>query len=510
VSQYEVVIVGGGHNGLVAACYLAKAGKKVLVLEANKQVGGASTSEYVFAGLGAKLSRYSYLVSLLPDQIITELGLNFKTISRKVSSYTPYQNMDEDFGLLVNRVWDESNRESFFQLTKSNDESDAWLKFYDQVSQLAKVIAPTLLKPLPTKDELKKQLNDDQIWKIMIEQSLGKTLDEYFKNDLVKGVVLTDGLIGTFTSAYEMQTNICFLYHLIGNGTGEWKVPQGGMGALVSELENKAISLGVEIKVNSNVKSINAEPNQVSVELENGQNHQGRYLLSNVAPQVLAKLQGELVPDSLEGSQVKINMLLKSLPKFKSGVSASDAFVGTLHINESFAQLERAYQQAKAGSLPDELPLEMYCHSLSDNSILSDELNQQGFHTLTIFALHTPAKLFDSDPEKVKEIAKQKALSALNQYLVDPIEDHLAIDANGKLCIEVKSPIDLENEINLPRGNIFHRDLSMPFKDDDSTIKWGVETNHPRVFLCGAGAIRGGGVSGIPGHNAAMAILGLN
>jgi phytoene dehydrogenase-like protein len=510
VSQYEVVIVGGGHNGLVAACYLAKAGKKVLVLEANKQVGGASTSEYVFAGLGAKLSRYSYLVSLLPDQIITDLGLNFKTISRKVSSYTPYQDMDEDFGLLVNRVWDESNRESFFQLTKSNDESDAWLKFYDQVSQLAKVIAPTLLKPLPTKDELKKQLNDDQIWKIMIEQSLGKTLDEYFKNDLVKGVVLTDGLIGTFTSAYEMQTNICFLYHLIGNGTGEWKVPQGGMGALVSELENKAISLGVEIKVNSKVKSINAEPNQVSVELENGQNHQGRYLLSNVAPQVLAKLQGELVPDSLEGSQVKINMLLKSLPKFKSGVSASDAFVGTLHINESFAQLERAYQQAKAGSLPDELPLEMYCHSLSDNSILSDELNQQGFHTLTIFALHTPAKLFDSDPEKVKEIAKQKALSALNQYLVDPIEDHLAIDANGKLCIEVKSPIDLENEINLPRGNIFHRDLSMPFKDDDSTIKWGVETNHPRVFLCGAGAIRGGGVSGIPGHNAAMAILGLN
>ena len=510
MSQYEVVIVGGGHNGLVAACYLAKAGKKVLVLEANKQVGGASTSEYVFAGLGAKLSRYSYLVSLLPDQIITDLGLNFKTISRKVSSYTPYQNMDEDSGLLVNRVWDESNRESFFQLTKSNNESDAWLKFYDQVSQLAKVIAPTLLKPLPTMGELKKQLNDDQIWKIMIEQSLGKTLDEYFKNDLVKGVVLTDGLIGTFTSAYEVQTNICFLYHLIGNGTGEWKVPQGGMGALVSELENKAISLGVEIKVNSKVKSINAEPNQVSVELENGQNYQGRYLLSNVAPQVLAKLQGELVPDSLEGSQVKINMLLKSLPKFKSGVSASDAFVGTLHINESFAQLERAYQQAKAGSLPDELPLEMYCHSLSDNSILSDELNQQGFHTLTIFALHTPAKLFDSDPEKVKEIAKQKALSALNQYLVDPIEDHLAIDANGKLCIEVKSPIDLENEINLPRGNIFHKDLSMPFKDDDSTIKWGVETNHPRVFLCGAGAIRGGGVSGIPGHNAAMAILELN
>ena len=510
MSKYEVVIVGGGHNGLVAACYLAKAGKKVLILEANKKVGGASTSEYVFAGLEAKLSRYSYLVSLLPDQIIKDLGLNFKTISRKVSSYTPYQNQDGDFGLLVNRIWDESNKESFFKLTKSNDESDAWLKFYDQVGKLAKVIAPTLLKPLPTRGEIKRQLNDDQIWKILIEQTLGKTLDDYFRNDLVKGVVLTDGLIGTFTSAYDFQANICFLYHLIGNGTGEWKVPKGGMGALVSELESKAISLGVEIKVNSKVKSIDAQPNQVNVELENGQNYQAQYLLSNVAPQVLAKLQGESSPNSLEGSQLKINMLLKKLPKFKSGVSASDAFVGTLHINESFAQLERAYQQAKAGSLPGELPLEMYCHSLSDNTILSEDLNQQGFHTLTIFALHTPAKLFDKDPGKVKELAKQRALAALNQYLVAPIEDHLATDATGQLCIEVKSPIDLENEINLPRGNIFHKDLSLPFKEEDSTLKWGVETNHPRVFLCGAGAIRGGGVSGIPGHNAAMAILELN
>ena len=510
MSQYEVVIVGGGHNGLVAACYLAKAGKKVLILEANKQVGGASTSEYVFAGIEAKLSRYSYLVSLLPDQIITDLGLNFETISRKVSSYTPYKNKEGEFGLLVNRVWDESNRQSFFNLTKSNDESDAWLKFYDQVSKFAKVIAPTLLKPLPTRSKIKKQLDDDQIWRILIEQPLGKTLDEYFDNDLVKGVVLTDGLIGTFTSAYEMQANICFLYHLIGNGTGEWKVPKAGMGALVRELENKAISLGVEIKVNSKVKSVNAQPNKVIVELDDGQKYEAKYLLSNVAPQVLAKLQGKVVPKSLEGSQIKINMLLKSLPRFKSGVSASDAFVGTLHINEGFTQLERAYQQAKAGSLPDELPLEMYCHSLTDNSILSNELNQQGFHTLTIFALHTPAKLFDTDHEKVKEIAKQRALAALNQYLVEPIEEHLATDKNGQLCIEVKSPIDLENEINLPRGNIFHKDLSMPFKEDDSALRWGVETNHPRVFLCGAGAIRGGGVSGIPGHNAAMAILELN
>ena len=510
MNKYDVIIIGAGHNGLVAASYLAKAGQKVLMLETNNEVGGATTSEQVFEGVDARISRYSYLVSLLPDQILSDLDLKFETISRKISSYTPYLKNGKQAGLLVKRVWDQSNVESFKSLTNTEVESKAWYEFYDQVSKFAKVISPTLLKPLPTKSEIKSALADDQIWRMLIEQPLGKVLDERFEDDLVKGVILTDGLIGTFSSAYEMQTNICFLYHLIGNGSGEWKVPKGGMGALVLELDKKAKSLGVEIKVNSKVVSVSATDSQVEVELAEGEKISANYLLSNAAPQVLAKLMGQVQPKSLEGSQIKINMVLKSLPKFKSGIDARDAFVGTLHINESFNQLEKAYQQAKSGVFPDELPLEMYCHTLSDPSILSNELIRQGYHTLTIFGIHTPAKLFEKQPSEVKEIAKERALAALNQYLEEPIQNHLAKDSNGDLCIEIKSPLDLEQEIALPRGNIFHKDLSFPFKDDDSTTKWGVETNHPRVFLCGAGAIRGGGVSGIAGHNAAMAVLELN
>ena len=510
MNKYDVIIIGAGHNGLVAASYLAKAGQKVLMLETNNEVGGATTSEQVFEGVDARISRYSYLVSLLPDQILSELDLKFETISRKISSYTPYLKNGKQAGLLVKRVWDQSNVESFKSLTNTEVESKAWYEFYDQVSKFAKVISPTLLKPLPTKSEIKSALADDQIWRMLIEQPLGKVLDERFEDDLVKGVILTDGLIGTFSSAYEMQTNICFLYHLIGNGSGEWKVPKGGMGALVLELDKKARSLGVEIKVNSKVVSVSATDSQVEVELAEGEKISANYLLSNAAPQVLAKLMGQVQPKSLEGSQIKINMVLKSLPKFKSGIDARDAFVGTLHINESFNQLEKAYQQAKSGVFPDELPLEMYCHTLSDPSILSNELIRLGYHTLTIFGIHTPAKLFEKQPSEVKEIAKERALAALNQYLEEPIQNHLAKDSNGDLCIEIKSPLDLEQEIALPRGNIFHKDLSFPFKDDDSTTKWGVETNHPRVFLCGAGAIRGGGVSGIAGHNAAMAVLELN
>ena len=510
MNSFDVVIVGAGHNGLVAACYLAKAGKKVLVLEANSEVGGATVSTQAFTGFDARISSYSYLVSLLPDKIISDLNLNFECISRKVSSYTPYSKNGKDDGLLINRTWDKSNVESFNRLTGSNNESDNWQRFYDEVSKFARIVAPTLLAPLPTRSELKAKLNNDQIWSMLIEQPFGETLDQYFTDDLVKGVVLTDALIGTFSSAYEMQANICFLYHLIGNGSGEWKVPKGGMGVLVDELYKLALDLGVEIRVNSKVKSIKAGQHLVEIVLENQEKLTGNFLLSNAAPQVLAKLQGDAPPKSLEGSQIKINMLLARLPKFKSGVDAKDAFAGTLHINETFSQLEKAYNQAKSGVLPEELPFEMYCHSLSDPSVLSPELSQNGYHTLTLFGIHTPANLFDEDGEKIKELAKERALLAINKYLLEPIEDCLARDSDGQLCIEVKSPLDLEKEIALPRGNIFHKDLSFPFKEDDSTMKWGVETAHPRVFLCGAGAVRGGGVSGIAGHNAAMALLELS
>jgi phytoene dehydrogenase-like protein len=153
----------------------------------------------------------------------------------------------------------------------------------------------------------------------------------------------------------------------------------------------------------------------------------------------------------------------------------------------------------------------MYCHTLTDPSILSADLNGKGFHTLTLFGLHTPAKLFDADPEGAKALAKERAIASLNQYLLDPIESVLAPCRDGSLAIEVKSPLDLETDIFLPRGNIFHRDLDFPFLDDDTgetdQSLWGAETDDPHIYLAGAGARRGGGVSGIAGHNAAMALL---
>ena len=498
--KYDVVIVGGGHNGLVAATYLARAGKSVRVLEANPEIGGASQSVRTFPEFDANLSRYSYLIALLPDKIINDLGLSFECLSRDVSSYTPY---GENKGLYVSRVWDKATESSFNEIDPSGKEGGAWQDFYAEVAEFAERIAPTMLEPLKTRSELRKQIDLDSTWQYLVEEPIGKVITERFTNDVVRGVVLTDALIGTFASAFDIQANICFLYHLIGNGTGEWKVPKGGMGALVNELVRVAKESGVEISLNSKAVKVESTSAGVSVALENGEVVSADYLLSNAAPQVLARLRGASAPESLDGSQMKINILLKRLPKLKSGIDPRLAFAGTFHANESFTQFESVYKDAKNGVMPQKMPIEMYCHTLTDPSILGQELQDEGYQTLTLFGLHTPASLFDGDNDAARDAALQSALASLNDYLAEPIEDVIA-------AIEVKTPLDIEAAISLPRGNIFHKDLSMPFREDGTGEAWGVETDDPRIFICGAGAVRGGGVSGIPGHNAAMAILSNN
>lgn len=496
----DVIIIGAGHNGLVAAAYLARAGKKVRILEANPQIGGATTSVRAFEGFDARISRYSYLVSLLPDSIVKDLGLSFECISRTISSYTPYEREGESHGLLVSRVWDAITQESFNRLDPTGHESQAWQRFYGEIADFAERIAPTLLKPLMTRSELRDLIALPDVWDYMIEKPIGEVITERFTDDLVRGVVLTDALIGTFASAFELQSNICFLYHLMGNGTGEWKVPKGGMGALVSELERVAREAGVVIEVNEPVVKVESDSEGVRVTTENGRQLRASYLLSNAAPQTLAALRGLDKPKSLDGAQMKINILLKRLPQLKSGIDPRLAFAGTFHANESFSQCENVLSVAQSGHMPKLLPIEMYCHTLSDPSILSPELAELGYQTLTLFGLHTPATLFDDDNESAREAALESAFASFNQYLAEPIEDLIA-------GIEVKTPLDIEQEIGLPRGNIFHRDLHFPFREDGSAPSWGVETDDPRIFICGAGAIRGGGVSGVPGHNAAMAVL---
>ena len=213
---YDVAIIGGGHNGLVAATYLAQAGKSVIMVEANAEIGGATASVRAFPEYDARLSRYSYLVSLLPDQIVSDLGLNFECISRNVSSYTPYSKDGADKGLYVARQWDQATVDSFNEIDPTGNDWKAWQSFYNELLEFAEKIAPSMLQPLKSRSELKAMVDMPTVWNYLMERPIGEVIQERFTNDIIRGVILTDALVGTLASAFDMQANVCFLYHLIG------------------------------------------------------------------------------------------------------------------------------------------------------------------------------------------------------------------------------------------------------------------------------------------------------
>lgn len=505
-SSYDAVIVGGGHNGLVAATYLARAGRSVLVLERAPHVGGAAVSTRAFPGVDARVSRYSYLVSLLPHAIVADLGLRFQTRRRTVSSYTPHG----AGGLLVDAD-PARTRASMSALTGSEAAFAAWQAFYATTVRLATALFGTLTEPLRAPADLRARVGDDAAWSAFVERPLGETIEERFDDDLVRGVVLTDALIGTFAGAHDasLLQNRCFLYHVVGNGTGDWDVPVGGMGALTDALADAARGAGAELVCDAEVTAIGTDGTRAEV-TGDGFAVGAQDVLANVAPAVLARLLGE-APEgpAPEGAQLKVNMLLERLPRLRdASVDPREAFGGTFHVAEGYAALERARVEAAGGTIPSAPPSELYCHSLTDPSILGAELRASGHQTLTLFGLHMPARLFASDPAAAREQALAATLATLDEHLAEPLAGCLARDADGRPCLEASSPVDLEAALGLPAGHIFHRDLSWPWAEDDAAVgTWGVETAHANVLVCGAGARRGGGVSGIPGHNAAQAVL---
>jgi phytoene dehydrogenase-like protein len=241
----------------------------------------------------------------------------------------------------------------------------------------------------------------------------------------------------------------------------------------------------------------------------------GRFVLAGVTPTVLHRLLDERPPTPAQGAQVKVNMALRRLPRLRDeSVTPEQAFAGTFHVNEMWTQLDAAYSRAAEGQLPDPVPCEAYCHSLTDPSILPSGLRESGAHTMTVFGLHTPHALFDGTYSgALRDRLTDSVLESLNSVLAEPIQEVLMSDAHGRPCIETTTTLDLHRKLAMTAGNIFHGALSWPFADDDDDAldtparQWGVATAHDRIMLCGSGARRGGAVSGIGGHNAAMAVL---
>ncbi|MFT4285744.1 MAG: NAD(P)/FAD-dependent oxidoreductase [Protaetiibacter sp.] len=509
----DVVIVGGGHNALVAAAYLAGAGRTVTLLERQHHLGGAAISAEVFPGVEARLSRYSYLVSLLPERIRRDLRLDVELARRRYSSYTPLPGTDR--GLLVDTADTAATAASFAGVRAASDVA-AWGAFGDDTARLAAAIWPTVTDPLLTRAEVRRAVGDDRVWAELVEAPIGQTVERRFADDLVRGVVLTDALIGTFAPAVDpsLAANRCFLYHVIGGGTGHWDVPVGGMGAVTGALTRAAREAGAELLTDAEVTSVSPDGEVVYRADDAEHRIAGRVVLSGVAPYVLARLLGEEA-ERPEGAQVKVNLLLRRLPRLRdASADPSAAFAGTFHVHEGFSALDTAHAEATAGRIPSPVPLESYCHSLTDPGILSPELRAAGAQTLTVFALQTPDRLLEGrDPDAVRAELQDAVLRSLDSVLAEPIEDVLLSDADGRPCVETATTRDLERGLAMPGGNIFHGPLAWPWAEDGEALatpaeRWGVATAHERILLCGAGARRGGAVSGLGGFHAAMAVLG--
>jgi phytoene dehydrogenase-like protein len=281
------------------------------------------------------------------------------------------------------------------------------------------------------------------------------------------------------------------------------------MGAVSGALADAARSAGAVLVPGATVTAVETRADGVTVhwtdDAGTAQAADAGYAVSGAAPAVLDELLGTAPSPRPSGSQLKINMVLQRLPGLRSGADPQRAFSGTVHVDEAASQIDAAYAQAAAGRLPDVIPFEVYCHSLTDPTIVGDT----GLHTLTLFGLHTPAELYAVPG--VRDEAVRRVVAQLDEHLTEPLADCLARDTEGRPCLQASSPLDVEAALAMPGGHIFHGDLSWPVAstaEEEGT--WGVATAHPRVVAASSGGtVRGGAVSGLGGFAAAQHLLGL-
>src|SRR6201999_794144 len=315
--EVDGVIVGGGHNALVAAAYLGRAGLRVRLLERLPHVGGAAVSSHVFDGVDARLSRYAYLVSLLPARILDDLGATVRLARRPYSSYTPDPATAGRTGLLV-------GPRSTFDAIDAHDDERAFAEFYRRCRLVTERLWPTMLEPLRTREQARATVvgSDPEAaaaWQALVERPVGAAIADAVHNDVVRGVVATDALIGTFARLDDasLQQNICFLYHLIGGGVGDWHVPIGGMGAVSAALAAAASAHGGETVTGAEGYAI-GPAGEVRYRCRDDEHAvRARLVLAGVTPASLAGLLGEPAPASVPGAQVKVNMVLRRLPRLR-------------------------------------------------------------------------------------------------------------------------------------------------------------------------------------------------
>jgi len=521
-NEYDVIVIGGGHNGLVNAAYLARAGKRVLVLERRHIVGGAAVTEEVFPGF--RFSVCSYVVSLLRPEIIRELDLprHGLEILPLDGTFTPMPGGDY---LWRTNDHGKTRREIARHSRLDAEAYDEYAKAMVEMARAAKPILgmtppdPLSLHPrdlgalLFLGNRFRRLSAEDRINQLqLMTMSAADFLDQWFETDVLKATMAASGIIGTFLGVRSPGTAYVLLHHYMGEIDGafrSWGFARGGTGAISNAIASAAREAGAEIKTEASVARIlTSGGHATGVALANGDEIEADLVLSSVDPRLTflrlldaKELPCDFVDDirryRFRGSSGKVNLALDALPEFTCLPGAGPHLRGAISISPSVDYMERAYDQAKYGEFSRRPYIDMVIPSLTDPSIAPP-----GKHVMSCFVQYAPYALRNGTWDEQRD--------AFGDTVIDTIAEFAPNIRNIIRHRQVLTPLDLEREFGLTEGNIFQGELTL---EQLFFLRpapgWAQYTTPIRnLWMCGSAAHPGGGVMGAPGRNAARRILG--
>jgi len=523
MTRYDAIIVGGGHNGLVTAAYLARAGRKVLVLERRELVGGCAVTEEIWPGY--RVSTGAYLASLLQDRIVRELELErygYRVDAKDPAFFSAFPDGRHLF------MWQDRAKTLAEIARFSKHDAEVFPAYEDQLERIARVVEDLLLvtpPPFPPRGilhlveylkfagRLRGLAAKDIVALVKIfTQSAAELLDEWFESDEIKVTLATDGVIGANGGPRSPGTAYILMHHVMGSVGGHrglWGFVRGGMGAVSNAIADSARSKGVEIRTIASVERVKVANGRArGVILEGGEEIAADSVVSNLTPHstFLNLVESrELSRDFLdsirkyrsEGTSCKINLALSGLPNFRALPGDNGPqHRATMHICPSMEYVERAWDDAKYGR-PSQSPLlELTVPTLYDPS-----LAPPGKHIMGIFLQYAPYTLKESTWDELREPFAYRVFDLIEEYA--PGFRSLVIEK------QVLTPLDLERRFGLTGGNIFHGEMSVDQMFVMRPVAGCARYRTPiqGLYLCGSGTHPGGGVMGAPGYNAAREIL---
>jgi len=521
--KYDAIIVGGGHNGLVTAAYLARAGRTVLVLERRELVGGCAVTEELWPGY--RVSSAAYLTSLMQERIVRELELErfgYRVDAKDPAFFSAFPDGRHFF------MW-QDRAQTLAEIARfSRRDAEVYPAYEDLIERISKVVEGLLLTTPPNFppqtgfdfiDYLKlagrlRGLNARDVVALVkiFTQSAAEFLDEWFESEQVKVTLATDGVIGANGGPRSPGTAYILLHHCMGGVAGHrglWGFVRGGMGAVSEAIAASARAQGAEIRTKAPVAKVTVRSGRAqSVVLENGEEIEGGVIASNLDPKLtFLRLVDErdLEPEFLtairhfriEGTSCKINLALNGLPEFTAYPGAPGPHHrATMHICPSIDYVERAWDDAKYGRASERPLLELTIPTLYDPS-----LAPPGKHVMGIFLQYAPYSLREGTWEQLREPFGDRVISLIEEYA-----------PNFRRLVEhrqVLSPLDLERRFGITGGNIFHGEMSLDQMFVMRPVAGWARYRTPvkGLFLCGSGAHPGGGVMGAPGFNCAREML---